>query len=51
MDGLHKLERKVQCYRKPKSQLLIEHRGDSAIRFLEQLIIEMELQQIAESVM
>lgn len=50
IDGFNKLERKVQCYRKPKSQLIIEQKNNCAERHLEQLIIEMEMQQLAESV-
>ena len=50
IDGFNKLERKVQCYRKPKSQLIIEQKNNCAERHLEHLIIEMEMQQLAESV-
>ena len=43
LDGFNKLERKIQCYRKPKSQLIIEQKNGCAERHLEQLIIEMEM--------
>ena len=44
IDGFNKLERKVQCYRKPKSQLVIEQKNNCAERHLENLIVEMEMQ-------
>ena len=50
VEGFNKLERKIQCYRKPKSQLIIEQKNSCAERHLEQLIIEFEMQQLAESV-
>jgi len=50
VDGFNKLERKIQCYRKPKSQLLVETKNNCAERHIENLIIEMEMQQLAESV-
>ena len=50
VDGFNKLDRKIQCYRKPKSQLVIEQKNNCAELHLEQLIIEMEMQQLAESV-
>ena len=49
IDGFNKLERKIQCHRKPKSQLLIEQKSDQAEIHVEQLIIEFEMQQLAES--
>jgi len=50
VDGFNKLERKVQCFRKPKSQLIIEQKNNCAERHLETLIVEMEMMQLAESV-
>ena len=50
LDGFNKLERKIQCFRKPKSQLIIEQKNNCAEKHLEQLIIEMEIQQLAESI-
>ena len=50
IEGFNKLERKIQCHRKPKSQLIIEQKNACAERHLEQLIIEFEIQQLAESV-
>ena len=50
IDSFNKLERKIQCFRKPKGQLIIEQKNNCAERYLEQLIIEMEFQQLAESV-
>ena len=50
IDGFNKLERKIQCYRRPKSQLLVEQKNNCAERHIENLIIEMEMQQLAESV-
>ena len=50
VDGCNRLERKIQCSRKPKSQLIIEQKSNCATRHLEQLIIEFEMQQLAESV-
>ena len=44
VDGFNKLERKIQCYRKPKSQLIIEQKNNCAERHLEHLIVEMEMQ-------
>lgn len=43
IDGFNKLERKIQCYRKPKSQLVIEQKNKCATKYLEQLLIEMEI--------
>ena len=44
VEGFNKLERKIQCYRKPKSQLIIEQKNNCAERHIEQLIVEMEMQ-------
>lgn len=43
IEGFNKLERKIQCYRKPKSQLIIEQKNNCAAKYLEQLLMEMEI--------
>ena len=50
VDGFNKLERRIQCYRKPKSQLIIEQKNNCAEKYIESLLIEMEMQQLAESI-
>ena len=48
--GMKNLENNVNNYKKPKSQLMIEQRDGHAKKYIEQLIIEMEMQQLAESI-
>ena len=44
------LENRISTSRKPKGQLVVEQQDGRAKKYLEQLIIEMEVQQLAESI-
>lgn len=41
--GVGSLETKINNYRKPKSELIIEQREGTAKTYLEEMIIEMEV--------